>query len=67
MTEKANGKKPEVKYLYHGTREALPNNVYTSEEGFDMRFSQAGMWGRAVYFAANSIYSHSYRHTVVDA
>ena len=28
-----------------------------------MRFSNDGMWGRAVYFAKNSVYSNNYCHT----
>jgi hypothetical protein len=48
--------------MYHGTRQTPPSLIYTSEEGFDMRFSPGGMWGRANYFAVNSSYSNSYRH-----
>ena len=48
--------------LYHGTRNTPPDKIYTSEEGFDMRFSPGGMWGRANYFAVNSSYSNGYAH-----
>ena len=44
-------------YLYHGTSSVSPDQIYKSEEGFDSRFSNQGMWGQAVYFAANSSYS----------
>ena len=66
-TEKENlakrklGSQPRILNLYHGTSYTQPSIIYTSEEGFDMRHSQAGLWGRAVYFAENSIYSNSYR------
>ena len=36
--------------------------VYKCEEGFDMRFSADGMWGRGNYFAENASYSHNYAH-----
>jgi len=45
--------------LFHGTRTTDPSLVYKGEEGFDMRFSEGGMWGKAVYFAVNSSYSHN--------
>lgn len=48
--------------LYHGTRETHPDEIIKGEEGFDMRYSADGMWGRAVYFAVNSSYSHNYAH-----
>jgi hypothetical protein len=50
--------------LYHGTSNTPPNLIYTSEEGFDMRFSPGGMWGRANYFAVNSSYSNSYAYSL---
>ncbi len=50
--------------LYHGTRATPPEFIYTGEEGFDMKFSPGGMWGRANYFAVNSSYSNSYRSTL---
>jgi hypothetical protein len=46
--------------MYHGTSDASPIAIYKSEEGFDMRFSKAGMWGFANYFAMNSSYSNHY-------
>ena len=48
--------------LFHGTRNTPPEQIYTSEEGFDMRFSPGGMWGRANYFAFKSFYSNAYAH-----
>ena len=37
-----------------------PIAIYKSEEGFDMSYRRAGMWGNAYYFAKNSSYSNSY-------
>jgi len=50
------------KLLFHGTRTNTPNLIYDAEEGFDMRYSAAGMWGRASYFAQNASYSHGYAY-----
>ena len=46
--------------LFHGTRETQPELIYKGCEGFDMRFSEEGFWGRGNYFAVNSSYSHNY-------
>lgn len=67
MTEHENmsdklGKEPTVLELYHGTSKTSPSDLIDSEEGFDMRFSREGMWGRALYFAYLSSYSHAYSH-----
>jgi len=48
--------------MYHGTRDTTPIAIYKSEEGFDMRFSNAGMWGYANYFAKNASYSNNYAY-----
>jgi hypothetical protein len=61
LKEKHGGKEVEVKYLFHGTRDTAPRLIYECEEGFDMKFSAQGMWGRANYFAVNSSYSNGYR------
>ena len=49
--------------MYHGTRGTPPDTIYSSEEGFDMTYSRAGMWGHANYFAKNSSYSDAYAFT----
>jgi hypothetical protein len=49
--------------LFHGTRANTPSLVYNGEDGFDMRFSNSGMWGRASYFAVNASYSNAYAFT----
>ena len=51
------------KELFHGSRQNEPRKIYDSDEGFDMRFSAEGMWGRANYFAVNASYSNGYAHT----
>jgi hypothetical protein len=49
--------------MYHGTSGTPPIAIYQSEEGFDMTYSRAGMWGHANYFAKNSSYSNGYAFT----
>lgn len=49
--------------LFHGTRANDPQLIYKGDEGFDMRFSSEGMWGKGNYFAVNSSYSHYYAFT----
>ena len=48
--------------LFHGTSETSPEDIYKSEEGFDMRFSRTGMWGHGNYFAESAQYSCSYAY-----
>ena len=50
------------KDLWHGSRRNA-DDIYSSEEGFDMRFSSEGMWGRANYFATDASYSIKYAHS----
>jgi hypothetical protein len=50
------------KYKFHGTRDTDPFKLIQSEEGFDMRFSRAGMWGAGIYFAENANYSDKYSY-----
>ena len=54
------------KLLFHGTRNTPPSCIYQDEEGFDMRFSNAGLWGNGNYFAVNASYSDSYTHRPSD-
>jgi hypothetical protein len=49
---------PDVRHLWHGTGSNHPAVVYEGLDGFDMRYSQSGMWGRAIYFATTSAYSN---------
>lgn len=57
-----NGGMENEKWLFHGTRETRPQEVYNSEKGFDFRFSRPGMWGSGVYFAEKASYSHVYKY-----
>ena len=53
--------------LFHGTRLNPPEDIYMSEEGFDMRFSREGMWGHGNYFAESAQYSRGYAYTKQDS
>ena len=48
------------KLLFHGTKQNKPEDIFKGEDGFDMRFSRMGMWGRDNYFAVNASYSDGY-------
>ncbi len=60
LKEKYAGEDPLIKILHHGTGNNKPEIIYQSEEGFNINYSNEGMWGRAIYFAVNSSYSHNY-------
>lgn len=49
-----------VAHLFHGTRGTDPTLIYSSEVGFDIRFSNNGANGYAIYFADNAHYSRGY-------
>ena len=51
------------KELWHGSRKSSAENIYSSEEGFDMRYSSEGLWGQANYFAKKASYSDKYAFT----
>ena len=65
LFEKNNGRVNE-KELFHGSRSSAAHVIYDSEEGFDMRYSSAGMWGQANYFAEKASYSNSYAYEFSD-
>ena len=48
--------------LFHGTSSNDPKSIYSSEEGFDMRYSASGKWGQGNYFAVNASYSNGYAY-----
>ena len=54
------------KLLFHGTSQNDPKKIYQGAEGFDMRFSRDGVWGRGNYFAVNASYSDSYAFDAGD-
>ena len=49
--------------LFHGTASHKPEEIYTGDVSFDMRYCQSGMWGRGNYFAVDASYCNSYAHT----
>jgi hypothetical protein len=49
-----------MKHLFHGSRGTDPKLIYGSEDGLDIRFSNAGAYGNGIYFANNSQYSSNY-------
>jgi hypothetical protein len=53
-----------MKHLFHGTRATDPTLIYGTEDGLDIRFSNAGAYGTGVYFANNSHYSSNYAYAV---
>ncbi|KAL9647963.1 hypothetical protein ABK040_016869 [Willaertia magna] len=62
ISEQNNGT-ANVRHLFHGTRGTDPEFIYNGQDGFDTRFSSAGMWGRGVYFAENASFSNNYAFT----
>ena len=53
-----------MKHLFHGCNQVDPKLIYSSEDGLDIRFANAGAFGQAIYFANNSGYSHSFTHKI---
>lgn len=51
-----------VKFLFHGSKNTSPEEIYSTEYGLDNRFSRDGMYGNGIYFANNSCYSSTYAH-----
>jgi Poly(ADP-ribose) polymerase catalytic domain len=51
-----------MKHLFHGSRGTDPHLIYGSEDGLDIRFSNAGAYGNGIYFANNSQYSSGYAY-----
>eukprot|EP00347_Sterkiella_histriomuscorum_P021014 403335594 len=52
-----------MKHLFHGTQNTPPLNIYSFENGLDMRHSNPnGANGTGIYFADNAAYSNQYRH-----
>jgi RNA recognition motif-containing protein len=61
MRDKNHGVINELR-LFHGTKTNDPENIYSSEHGFDFRFSNSGVWGKGAYFAVNASYSTNYAY-----
>ena len=66
VKEKHGGAEPEIKMLYHGTSSTNPSIIYHGEEGFNINFSNDGLWGRAIYFATMSSYSNNYSYSTPE-
>ena len=52
-------------YLFHGSKTAEPEKIYKSSEGFNIKFSNVGAYGKGIYFASEAIYSdngYAYNH-----
>ena len=49
-------------YLFHGTSQTNPKDLIEWEEGFDLKYSREGMWGRGMYFAKKASYSDYYAY-----
>eukprot|EP01064_Diplonema_japonicum_P033113 TRINITY_DN6452_c0_g1_i7.p1 TRINITY_DN6452_c0_g1~~TRINITY_DN6452_c0_g1_i7.p1 ORF type:complete len:476 (+),score=50.57 TRINITY_DN6452_c0_g1_i7:57-1484(+) len=58
--EANNGVTVRTAKLFHGTGRAQPKLIYDGQDGFDTRFANNGLWGRATYFSTTASYSHSY-------
>ena len=56
--ESADGFSANEVWGFHGTRDFSVAKV--CENGLDFRYGNNGMWGRALYLAANACYSHHY-------
>ncbi len=47
--------------VWHGTSSLEPSVIYSdTQDGFMMQYSRPGLWGRGLYFATKSSYSHRY-------
>jgi Poly(ADP-ribose) polymerase catalytic domain len=57
---------PQLMNLFHGSGQTRPSQIYQSEDGFNINYSNEGMWGRANYFAKNSSYSNNYAYKYAD-
>lgn len=54
------------KLLFHGSRQVHPQTIYKdSDIGFDLQYSNSGgSYGKGLYFAINSNYSHTYAYNL---
>ena len=67
LTKKYEEDKIEIEMsLFHGTFVTDPSTLIEWEEGFDMRFSKEGLWGRGIYFAVKASYSNNYAFELND-
>ncbi len=52
-------------WLFYGPGDTKPEEIF-NKGGFNMRHSKAGMWGRGIYFTADSNYSCDYMFRNAD-
>jgi hypothetical protein len=38
-------------FLFHGAKNTPPEKIYKGTEGFDIKFSNSGSYGKGIYFA----------------
>ena len=53
-------------YLFHGTRFCDPFEIACGEDGFDVRLSNGGSWGQAVYLSDSALYSNNFAHQTLS-
>jgi len=52
-----------VKLLFHGTSKTPPKIIYEADKGWKISYSRDdSLWGRGLYFAQDSIYTHNYSY-----
>lgn len=61
MAKRNSGRINEM-YLFHGTSTTDPMEIACGEDGFDIRQSKGGKWGKAVYFAESAKYSDKFAY-----
>ena len=49
--------------LFHGSKENDPMVICKGEDGFDLKLSNKGTWGVALYFAESTKYAGRFAHT----
>jgi hypothetical protein len=52
--------------LFHGSKENNPMDICKGEDGFDLRLSNKGSWGVALYFAESIKYTDRFAHTTPE-
>jgi hypothetical protein len=53
--------------LWHGTRKTDPAEIYSGKEGFDIKYSSNGLYGKGLYFAKDANYSDDFCHKYDDS
>ena len=50
------------RFLFHGTSKTCPSQIYNSDIGFDIRYSNPGLYGYGIYFGIEASLSHHYSY-----